>query len=238
MTQTPPTGSTPSPEPAPGSILNEGVFVRPTQPAPAPTSAPPNLKPVSGLDRAALILAAAVTVLHWGLVATHFSSWQARRADPTALTAYDLVGFLTIPLWIASWLVTAAWLARAHRIVDTLRPGRQRLSRVWAWIGWVVPIVSLWFPKQLVDDISATGRELAAERGATIDRPATLGWWISYLVMLIGTQVLDRFYPEGSVIPAVEATQAILLTITLLLWVGVVLSVNDSTDAALGAQRR
>jgi hypothetical protein len=44
------------------------------------------------------------------------------------------------------------WLSRARENATLIAPDRVRRSAIWAWLGWWVPVVGLWFPKQIVDD--------------------------------------------------------------------------------------
>ena len=69
----------------------------------------------------------------------------------------------------------------------TGRPGWDRIRRsaVWAWLGWLVPIVSLWFPKQIVDDSWRITSSSAAvgQRGRYRDTSLWWGLWIAYQVL-------------------------------------------------------
>ena len=57
-------------------------------------------------------------------------------------------------------------------------------SAVWAWLGWLVPIVSFWVPKQIVDDSWRITSSSAAvgQRGRYRDTSLWWGLWIAYLV--------------------------------------------------------
>lgn len=81
-------------------------------------------------------------------------------------------------VWAATVLVallaTGYWLLELRRIVAGTAPDvPQRRDTFWAVGGWVIPIVSLWFPYQLVADLN---RALQARvRGL-------LGWWVTWLL--------------------------------------------------------
>ena len=91
--------------------------------------------------------------------------------DPTTVaTAHDFAVvfvFIGLPMWI----VTSLWLARARSNAAALVPTGLHRSAIWCWLGWVVPIVSFWFPKQIVDD----SWELTSNRLAAAARPGATG---------------------------------------------------------------
>jgi hypothetical protein len=56
-------------------------------------------------------------------------------------------------------------------------PAHIRRSPAWAWLGWVVPIVSLFFPKQMVDDCwQITSRAIPGAGPRSRYLPTAL-WW-------------------------------------------------------------
>ena len=58
-----------------------------------------------------------------------------------------------------------------------IAPDQIRLSAVWAWLGWWVPVVSLWFPKLIVDDSWRITSSVAAAGPRRRYRDTTL-WWV------------------------------------------------------------
>jgi len=53
-------------------------------------------------------------------------------------------------------ILFAVWFYRAR--INAERHGyRQRHARGWAFWGWIVPIVNLWFPFQIMGDIWRAG---------------------------------------------------------------------------------
>ena len=62
-----------------------------------------------------------------------------------------------------------------RRVAEWASPGTyQRRAAYWAVLGWIVPVVNLWFPFQVVAD---------AARGVGARRPNPLPWWIAWLVL-------------------------------------------------------
>ena len=74
------------------------------------------------------------------------------------------------------------WFYRAR--INAERHGYpQQRARGWAFWGWIVPIVNLWFPFQIMGDIWRAGLP-AEQRGETAWLPAL--WWTSWLLSGLG----------------------------------------------------
>ena len=83
------------------------------------------------------------------------------------------------------------WLYRAYSNVDAVDPGARRYAHGWAIGGWFVPILTLWRPKQIVNDVwwagTPEGRPADAWPGLLL---AT--WWIAFWISNILGQVASR----------------------------------------------
>jgi hypothetical protein len=75
-------------------------------------------------------------------------------------------------------IVFIVWLWRA-RINAEGCGWQQRRARGWAFWGWVIPIVSLWIPFQLLGDIWRAGLP-ERKRNRTAWLPAL--WWVGWLL--------------------------------------------------------
>lgn len=84
------------------------------------------------------------------------------------------------------------WFRRA-RINAEHRGWRQRRARAWTFWGWVIPIVNLWIPFQIMGDIWRAGLP-ASQRHHTAWLAAL--WWATWLLgaVTIQTQETD-YYP-------------------------------------------
>jgi hypothetical protein len=67
------------------------------------------------------------------------------------------------------------WLSRAYRNVEPLTGSAPRFRTSSAIWGWFVPILSLWRPKQIVNDVWRSG-------GAERQPRFVTGWWILFLL--------------------------------------------------------
>ncbi|HET9895510.1 MAG TPA: DUF4328 domain-containing protein [Streptosporangiaceae bacterium] len=88
-------------------------------------------------------------------------------------------------------IVFAVWFRRA-RINAGQSTWRQRRALRWAFWGWIVPVVSLWFPFQIMGDIWRAGLP-EARRRRTAWLPAL--WWTTWLLSgLTSTTVTPHPY--------------------------------------------
>lgn len=219
----------------------------PPSPGPDPPP-PPDFGPSrdgSGFERSGTLASAIVTVavawavIQWLWVLTAPSAVQTYRnafLSPTSaawiFTTYDFLGVLFNLVSLAAFILTGIWLARARRNADRIAPLQQRRSCVWVWLGWLVPVVALWFPKQVVDDV---WRSTVHDTG----QPSTGWWWGSW----IATQLLNSLTAQAFSITGtprewilenlvfLETLAAIAATIAVLGWIRVVQTLSQAQDA-------
>lgn len=235
----------PRPMPAYGAYASPDAYAPPggypppgTYPAPYVAHAPgawgpqgwrPTLPPAPlGLGTATIVLAGVWTALQVLSLATSFGAAdQLAAADaagtPAPFAAYDGVTFLMFPVQIAAYVVSCLWLQSSRTLTEVVAPMvPQTRGRVWVWLGWVVPVVSLWFPYQVVRDVAgATGARLRV----------TLGWWWACWLAALSFTNQASFAAAGlgsrdpSMIPAFEALAASALVAAFVLWVRIVRAV-------------
>jgi hypothetical protein len=198
---------------------------------------PQTFRPSGGLRVAVIVLSVLLAAVYWlsALLApsadrAYEDAVAEGRSTADMVTAYDLVGLLTVPILLAAWIVTCVWLGRARSNALRLNPQGQRRSAVWVWLGWIVPIVSLWFPRQILNDtIQATGPAVGRRQPIALGR-----YWAAWIAMSLLSNAEFRLTlsakPQDSVIPALEFAIAIVTTVALVLWVGVVREVSDVQD--------
>ena len=87
-----------------------------------------------------------------------------------------------------AWMV---WLWAARRNAATLS-GPFRMAQGWVIGAWLIPIVNLWFPKQLVQETwLATERFLASPDAPRPRRPLLVyAWWLAFVTYLVLSRVL------------------------------------------------
>ncbi|MEV6317882.1 DUF4328 domain-containing protein [Streptomyces sp. NPDC051776] len=210
-TPPPPYGpSTPPPGPQ-GGPWGLGGGATPYGPAPAPgpapyrphVGAPPLWKSGRSLANALSVFMALTLVhalidlfLNFALYGAYDSDSPTDVDDVTAMIE-ALAGFgaLTALPTVVLWLV---WFWRLSVNTEVIAPGRQRLSRGWAVGSWFTPVVQLWFPKQIANDIwhlMAPGQhgQPAGPYGAPAPSRALLNWWWGTYCTMFVTGFLATF---------------------------------------------
>lgn len=248
----PPQGQYPPPPYA--NQLPPPAYPPPPYPGPPhaglPYTAPPAVRayrPPGGLGIAAVALAVLTTLVELvevplaGLAGDELA--DAARAGVAAAevpTLYDFVSVVAVAALVAAWIVTAVWLTRARANAEAQDPGSHHArSRVWAWLGWVVPVVSLWFPFQFVRDVRRATWSPQRRQGSLV------GWWwaawLVYLVsMRVGEQITNNQEPDELMAQAlgpVEAVNAVAAVVAVVLWARIVQQVSRRQEEVARATR-
>ena len=138
----------------------------------------------------------------------------------------------------AAYIVTCLWLTQSRSLLDERVPSSLRTrSNVWVWLGWWVPIVSLWFPYQVVRDIRKGS--IGHPTGASI----LVGWWTFWLVYHLGDRVSAALGPDPELtdsssldaLPWVEGVNTLFLVIALAFWLGIIRQITRGQEALLAA---
>lgn len=167
-----------------------------------------------------------------------------RRAVDTETDAWNVVvwsDLASIPLFgalVFAYVCTCLWLyrARANTMALTRGAAHHRREQTWVWLGWWMPIVSLWFPLQVVEDVrNASVRPERHFKGY-------LGtWWMAWLTLLISWRISDRMAISHHVLSDGEITfMALLSTLSAVaaavggfLWIRIVLEISRAQEATV-----
>jgi hypothetical protein len=104
-------------------------------------------------------------------------------------TTYDAVSAMKFLLFPAAYIVTCMWLWGVRRNAEALNPiARHVRERGWVWGSWVCPVVSLWFPFQIVRDVQAATNPHGR-------RTALIGWW--WAAFLVLNLTLNAYSLQG-----------------------------------------
>ncbi|MGF0116404.1 DUF4328 domain-containing protein [Promicromonospora sp. Marseille-Q5078] len=261
----PPSGAVPPattppverPAPPPAAEPRYGAYAPPGSPLAPPvagvpgTTAPtaPAVRTVpTGLATATIAMAAVWTVLQLALLAT---SLGAVAPDDGALasggssaavrTAYDVLGSVTVPVQVATFVVACLWLQQCRATATALSPSVRQVRRpVWVWLGWVVPVVSLWFPFQVVRDVraAAVGTPASTASTASTASRGLGGWWACWLVGLWASNQAafassGLGFGDPAAVPAFEGLAAVAAVAGVVLWVGLVREITGALRARL-----
>jgi Domain of unknown function (DUF4328) len=163
----------------------------------APAQARRAYGPLRGRARTAkqaLALVIAVDVISVLIGGSHYGLLdQAQTGGVTdvQLQRSDLrIAFVSIAqvlVLIAAAVLFLRWFYRAYSNLEPLGATALRSRRGWAIGIWFVPILNLWRPKQLADDIwraSDPGRPIQQGGGWRDAKvPALLGWWWGFYLL-------------------------------------------------------
>ena len=144
-------------------------------------------------------------------------------------TSYDTIALPYGVLGLVGFVVTCLWLYRVRTDADIRHPEATHARRKgWAWAGWLVPVVNLWFPFQIVRDVLKAFRASAPT--------ALLGWWWALYLLtnvssVIGPQLtgFDEINTSGvEQLGIIEGINAALTVVTLVLWLAVIRRVDQA----------
>jgi hypothetical protein len=129
------------------------------------------------------------TVSDWysyGVVRDYFNDVPGVGEDELegADTFSALTALPNLFLYIAAAVAFLTWLWRA-RVNSELTRGAAEHRRARGWVigGWICPVVNLWFPFQIVDDVHRTSSPRPMQSNGLV-----VGWWIAFLA----GQIIDR----------------------------------------------
>jgi hypothetical protein len=135
-----------------------------------------------------------LAILDWRDYATlrdDTKSW-----DPDSISAIDVI--LTVAA-LPAMVTFIIWLRQVRGNAERFCKAPHRHGRGWVIGGWFVPIISLWYPKQIVDDIVAASTPRTSPHADQLPRlrsSIVLVWWATWIAStLIGTT--DPARPSG-----------------------------------------
>ena len=160
-------------------------------------------------------------------------SYRDQLAGGTAadqiVTTYDAMTVIIPITMISSWVVTSLWLKKLHIAATATNPTAMRLKRPWVLWSWIVPVVSLWFPKRLIEDLL---KAKGSDEAKSLIGKDTLTWWLTWVgfALVNNVGIVAAFdAPDGYVPirPELELASACLLTGAYMVWIRIVRSLGD-----------
>jgi len=136
-----------------------------------------------------LVCQAVVSVVAAGFAAWGVLSWSKLSGAPAGLQlppdrAGAVLLLFSSPLTLATGVTFISWLYLAA--VNARRRGAApRRPAGWAIAGWFVPVLSLWRPKQVLDDIwraSVPGVPPGIDLRKVPKSCLVTGWWAAWLL--------------------------------------------------------
>jgi hypothetical protein len=187
------------------------------------------VKPMSG--RQVIASSSSLLAAVWIVALASIPSAQSYRdqlASGTAadqiVTAFDAMTVIIPITMISSWVITSLWLKKLHLAATAINPTAMRLKRPWVFWSWIVPVVSLWFPKGIVEDLLKAN---VSDEAKSLIGKDTLTWWLTWVgfALVNNVGIVSAFdAPDGYVPirPELELASACLLTGAYLVWIRIV----------------
>ncbi len=224
----------------------------PTSPQPAGAYPPPGYygpmvepEPARGLMIAALVLAVLLTcfelieaALAWSAQSDYLDAADQGLTGLDVTTAYDVAALPYVALLICAYVVTCLWLYKVRTNAELIfRGAHHARSKGWVWGSWICPVVSLWFPFQIVRDVARDPREFKSN--------TLIGWWWAFwLASLITGQIATRLVGFGEInrdlvtaLGPVETIDALLVIVPCAFWIKVVLQIGRDQDRLMHVAR-
>ena len=158
---------------------------QPIPPAPPYPQYPALYQPVKSLTATGTLSVAAAGLVTLMTLVNAIAVGPAVRAGEIGgwFVAYGLAAVGHFVLLVGGFVASSMWLYQARRNTEAFAPEWSHTrSAGWAWGGWVCPVVSLWFPFQVVRDVfQASAR--------TRTSSSLIGWWWAFWVVIL---FLDR----------------------------------------------
>ncbi|MGI5489111.1 DUF4328 domain-containing protein [Microtetraspora malaysiensis] len=150
--------------------------------------------------------------------------------EPPAAWTVHVAGLYAL-IQAPAGIAFVCWLVRARANAYAISPEAfHRYAALFMVAGWLLPIVQLFVPKGIVDDIWAASQPGDGPRGFLGDlgsarRPALVwAWWLAYLAMGAAS--------SAAVVRAVPGADALALLVPVALAVHAALSLIAGTLAA------
>jgi hypothetical protein len=139
-----------------------------------------------GLGRATSI---AVWVSAIGSALLAVSDWRSYaifKDDPQSwdAPAFSVLQVVAIIASVPAAVMFVVWLRRVRSNAERFCKAPHRHSRGWVLGGWLVPVINLWYPKQIVDDIVAASNPRTSPLADELPRlraSVVQTWWITWI---------------------------------------------------------
>lgn len=141
-----------------------------------------------------------------------------------------MFGLIQLGLGVAAAVVFIRWLYAAYLYVGTVAPAEQRYSPGWAIGSWFVPIMNLFRPKQMVNDVWRAGG-----RDGQDAQPGWLlvAWWTFWLVGNFAVNAAARSYNDADTAEELKTGTILFMISDAMSVIGAVLAiivVRQATD--------
>ncbi len=180
----------------------------------------------------------------YGVVAALGQREQAAAIAADASQDVPLLGLGAVPslvLFLATGVLFLYWLWTARVNLPHLIHARAHFAPSMAIGGWFVPLLNLWRPFEVLDEVDRLSAEAAADGNAAVaaNRGLLVPWWLS-TVAVVAVGARYEFMSHGTVDAVTEAATwhlggAVLVALAALLAASVVLRITSLQERAHAA---
>jgi hypothetical protein len=227
---------------------------------PIPTPARP-IQPIRGLAIGVVItlgvrclaevFTSGIAMWRMSLISTVMNSSEPPDVDvlTTNDDLYIAATITTSVTHIIAAIMFVIWLFRARSNAEAITPIPHRRHSAWLIFSWGFPVIALWYPKQIVDDIWTTSMPGGIDSGK---EPPSLryarrsgliwAWWVTWLISAWVSTMAYRTAGRGDELEDMLATakiDAYFMPLTLVcatLAVAIVLKITRAQERQRTAQ--
>jgi hypothetical protein len=182
--------------------------------------------------QAALVATLVVSIAAAGLDLHDAQRYAGGATDTTPDPGSALASFYGFAFAVQLTTVIAflRWLAPAYRALPSFG-ATPRFTPGWALGAWFVPILNLWRPKQIVNDVWRASDPEAAPPRAPADWPQRpvpalfAWWWAAWLVASLVAARAALFSTQSKSAPALERAASLMVASDVLDAVAAVLAI-------------
>ncbi|MEU2491064.1 DUF4328 domain-containing protein [Streptomyces sp. NPDC007883] len=130
---------------------------------------------------------------------------------------YSLSGVVQTVTFLVCGIVFIVWFRQMRENAQLFAPDAHRKSPGWAVWGWIVPVVSLWFPRRITLDIW-TASELRREVPDAPRTPVTLVnvWWTVWICDVTLSNLASRYLVRADEADAIKQAVGLLMVADVL----------------------
>jgi Domain of unknown function (DUF4328) len=123
---------------------------------------------------------------------------------------------------IVAWFAIVTWMRERYDQHVAHGAGQMRLSRSWITWSWLLPIVSFWYPKRMIDDLLRASTPIQPANSDK-DPIRTQTWWATWVTYTLMTNLgtLQMVLLPKNTVPFQPNTQiaaACILTASYTVW--------------------
>ncbi|MGW2647336.1 DUF4328 domain-containing protein [Streptomyces sp. NPDC001393] len=151
--------------------------------------------------------------------------------SPATAAGSGRVSMIFVNVMTAAAVLFLLWFARCRRNAELLSPGRVPGSTAWAVLAWLIPVMNLWVPRGLVQDVHRASAPAGADPGRG-DLLVNVWWaaWVGHAVLALAAMNLGF----GTSLPPLVASEVLNLLAAALATV-VIQRITVRQAAGLGA---